>query len=159
MGQALPARFASRGVQAVVMDTAYVPGRNELREGGDEVRGVLEGGVLLEPWIVAGVVEDLAAGPVIGELLQRPGSPGNVLSEGLSGLVTATIEMHRVVDGEPGVFPAQEPQLALESVASKRSVHWPCVRWTITIASRYYNIARATSDKSAGMTGWLFRRA
>jgi hypothetical protein len=30
------------------------------------------------------------------------------LSEGLSGVVVATIEAHRVVDGEPGMPPAQE---------------------------------------------------
>jgi hypothetical protein len=30
------------------------------------------------------------------------------LGEGLSGFVVATIKTRRVVDGEPGVFPAQE---------------------------------------------------
>jgi hypothetical protein len=54
------------------------------------------------------VIKHLAAGRVIGEFLQRQGSPGNVLSEGLSGFVIATIKAHRVVDGEPGVFPTQE---------------------------------------------------
>ena len=83
MGQALPARLASRGVQAVVVDAANAPGRDELRESSDEVRGVPERGVLLEPWVVAGVVEDLAAERVIGELLQRKGSPGNGIEQGL----------------------------------------------------------------------------
>ena len=59
MGQALPARLASRGY-AVVMDVAYTR-RNELRESGDEVHGVPEGGVLLELWVVVGVKKDLAA--------------------------------------------------------------------------------------------------
>jgi hypothetical protein len=52
------------------MDRAHAPGRDELRESGDEVRGVPEGGVLLEVGVVVGVVEDLTAGPVIGEFLQ-----------------------------------------------------------------------------------------
>ncbi len=90
------------------MDTAYAPGRNELRESGDEVRGLPEGGVLLEVGIVVGVVEDLAAGPVIAELLQRQGSPSDVLSKGLSGFVIAPIKRHGVVHGEPGMSPAQE---------------------------------------------------
>ena len=85
MGQALPARLASRGVQAVVVDAANAPGRDELRESSDEVRGVPERGVLLEAWVVAGVVEDLAAERVIGELLQRKGSPGNGIEQGLVG--------------------------------------------------------------------------
>lgn len=90
------------------MDAANAPGRDELRESGDEIHGVPECGVLLKPWVVAGVIKHLAAGRVIGEFLQRQGSPGNVLSEGLSGFVIATIKAHRVVDGEPGVFPTQE---------------------------------------------------
>ena len=101
MGQVLPTRFASRGVQAIVMDTAYAPGRNELRESGDEVHGVPEGGVLLEIGVVGSVIEDLPAGSVVAELLQRQGSPGDVLSKGLSGLVIAPIKTHGVVDGEP----------------------------------------------------------
>ena len=101
MGQALPARLASRGVQAIVVDAAYAPGRNELRESGDEVHGVPEGGVLLELWVVVGVKKDLAAGRVIGEFLQRQGSPGDVLSEGVSGFVIATIKTHGVVEGKP----------------------------------------------------------
>jgi len=90
------------------MDAANAPWRDELSESGDEVHGVPEGGVLLKPWIVAGVIKNLVAERVIDELLQRQGSPGDVMSEGLSGFVIATIKAHRVVDGEPGVFPAQE---------------------------------------------------
>ena len=87
MGQVQPTRFASRGVQAIVMNTAYAPGRNELRESGDEVRGVPEGDVLLEVGVVVGVVEDPSARAVIGEFLQRQGSPGDVLSETSPGFV------------------------------------------------------------------------
>jgi hypothetical protein len=79
------------------VDAANAP-RDELRESGDEVHGVPERGVLLEPRVVAGVRKDLAAERVIGELLQRRGSPGYVLSEGLSGFVIATIKTHRVED-------------------------------------------------------------
>ena len=50
----------------MVVHVAYAPGRNELRESGDEVRRVPEGGVLLEARVVVGVVEDLTARPVIG---------------------------------------------------------------------------------------------
>ena len=77
MGQGLPARFAAGGVQPVVVDAAYAPlrgvprkGRNELRESGDEVHGVPEGGILLEVGIVGRMINDLAAGTVVAELLQ-----------------------------------------------------------------------------------------
>ena len=77
MGQVLPTRFASRGVQAIVMDSAYTPlrgvprkGRNALGESGDEVRGVPEGGVVLEVGVVVGVVEDPSARSVVAEFLQ-----------------------------------------------------------------------------------------
>jgi hypothetical protein len=83
------------------------PGRNELRESGDEVRGLPEGGALLEAGVVVGVVEDVAAGPVIAERPQRRGSPSSVLSKGLSGCVIATIKAHGVVHGETRMSPAQ----------------------------------------------------
>jgi hypothetical protein len=70
MGQVWPTRFASRGVQAIVMDTAYAPGRKELRESGDEVHGAPERGVLFEVGVVVGVVEDSSARPVVAEFLQ-----------------------------------------------------------------------------------------
>jgi len=54
------------------------------------------------------MINDLPTGPVVAEFLQRQGSPGDVLSEGLSGFVIATIKAHRVVDGEPRMSPAQE---------------------------------------------------
>ena len=52
------------------MDAAYAPGRNELRESGDEVHGVPEGGILLEVGIVGRMINDLPAGPVVAELPQ-----------------------------------------------------------------------------------------
>jgi hypothetical protein len=54
------------------------------------------------------VVEDPASGAVVGEFLQGQGSPADVLSESLPGFVVAAIEAYGVVDGEPGVLPAQE---------------------------------------------------
>ena len=108
MGQVWPTSFAPRGVQAIVMDAAYTPRRNELRESGDEVRGVPEGDVLLEVGVVGRMINDLPAGSVVAEFLQREGSPGDVLSKGLSGFVIAPIETHGVVDGEPRMSPAQE---------------------------------------------------
>ena len=56
---------------------------------------------MLEVGVVVGVVEDLTARPVIGEFLQRQGSPGNVLSEGLPGFVIAPMKTHGVVHREP----------------------------------------------------------
>jgi hypothetical protein len=56
------------------MDTAYAPGRNELSEGGDEVSGIPERGILLEVRIAVSVVEDLRAGAVVGQFLQGQGA-------------------------------------------------------------------------------------
>jgi hypothetical protein len=52
--------------------------------------------------------EGLPAGLVVGELLQRQGSPGDVLCEGLLGVAVAAVEAHGVVHGKAGVPPAQE---------------------------------------------------
>jgi hypothetical protein len=68
------------------------------------------------------VIEYLAAGRVKGELLQRQGSPGNGVSEGLSGFVIATLKAHRVVRGEPGVSPAQESLCELLREEAQRKV-------------------------------------
>ena len=67
------------------MDVADSPGRDELGEVRDEIRGAPQGRVLFEIRVVGSVVQDLASGAVVGELLQRQGSPCDVLPQGLSG--------------------------------------------------------------------------
>lgn len=108
VGPALPPSLAPRGVQPIVVHVADAPGWDELGQLRDEISGAPQAGVLLEVGIVGGVVDDLAAELVVGQFLQGEGSPGDVLSEGLSGVVIATIKAHRVIDGEPGMPPAQE---------------------------------------------------
>jgi hypothetical protein len=44
------------------------------------------------------MVQDLASRAVVGELLQREGSPCYVLGEGLSGRVIAAVQAYGVVN-------------------------------------------------------------
>jgi hypothetical protein len=90
------------------MDESHTPGRNELGELCDEIRGAPQACVLLEVGVKGGVIQDLSAGPVVGELLQRQGSSGNVLRQGLSGMVVVAVEAYGIVHGESRVPPAQE---------------------------------------------------
>jgi mRNA interferase MazF len=57
------------------VDVAHAPGWYELGQLGDEIRGVPQTGVLLEVGVVVGVVEDLSAGLVVGELLHSTENP------------------------------------------------------------------------------------
>jgi hypothetical protein len=54
------------------------------------------------------MVEDLSSGLVVGQFLQGQRTAGDVLSEGLKGLVIPAIEADGVVHGEPGMSPARE---------------------------------------------------
>ena len=80
------------------MDVAYSPGRNELGEVRDEIRSAPQACVLPEIGIVGRVIQDLSPGAVIGELLQRQGSPGDILGESLSGCVVAAVQTNGVVN-------------------------------------------------------------
>jgi hypothetical protein len=80
------------------MDVSYSPGRNELGEVRDEIRGAPQVRVLPEVRVVGSVIQDLASRAVVGELLQRQGSPGDVLRQGLAGRVIAAVQAYRVVN-------------------------------------------------------------
>ena len=80
------------------------PGWVELCQLGDEIRGVPQTGVLLEVGVVVGAVEDLSSRLVVRQFPQGEGSAGDVLSEGLTGVVILAIEADGVVHGEPEVL-------------------------------------------------------
>ena len=82
----------------MVVDAAYSPGRNELGEVRDEIRSAPQARVLFEIRIEGSVIQDLSPGAVIGELLQRQGSPGDILGESLAGRVVAAVQAHGVVN-------------------------------------------------------------
>ena len=63
------------------MDEAYHPGRQERSTR-----------------IAGSMVQDLASGAVVGELLNRQGSPDDVLGENLSGSMIAAVQAHGVVN-------------------------------------------------------------
>jgi hypothetical protein len=44
------------------------------------------------------MVQDLASGAVVGELLNRQGRPCDVLGESLSGSVIAAVQAHGIVN-------------------------------------------------------------
>ena len=105
---AVPPGLASGGVQPAIVNVAHAPGWDELCQLGDEIRGIPQTGVLLEVGVVVGMVEDLSSGLGVGQFLQGQRTAGDVLSEGLTGVVIPAIEADGVVHGEPGMSPAQE---------------------------------------------------
>lgn len=125
VGPVRPSCPAPGSIQAVGVEVAHAPrdARGRLSpsmaaptlgrpwpwgEGGDEIHGVPQRRVVFEVGVVAGVVENLGSGCVVGELLQREGGTSHVLGEGLAGAVIACLQSHGTVHREPGVSPAQE---------------------------------------------------
>ena len=91
----------------------------------------------------------LPARLVVGELLQRQGSPGDVLCEGLSGMVVAAVEAHgvnaREVIAQGGSFGEHRfTQVRYETLRACRERLEPSPHWT---EAQYREQVQRNSEK------------
>jgi hypothetical protein len=99
------------------------------------------------------VIQDLSAGPVVGELLQRQGSSGNVLRQGLSGMVVVAFEAYGIVHGESRVPPAQEGSGELKFSAFLFFPVILCVAFALTSCPKPMQSASSPAATTGGITG------